>query len=287
MKASVPSSRFDTFPSFLEPPPDLEHLRDRMLEQERVSAAALPLPLPPSSLLLSIPPRPYPPPSSLTLLFLRRLFAMADSSRYERVASPTHSTGRRSSDEIEDDGEDEKPILVRWRGSSLSSLFLADCREIQDATPRANPAFTRNFKRQLQISLLLLAVSTLTLLRTSASLFHSPSSSLSRPFALPPTRVGPRPVTAPDGLPLYDSCSTEEFLDAVKRATVREDGKIKNIDFTTEVTNIELPPVEYSFDFPADSKCKPPRVYNQEEACELLGAYGGWVLCFPRLESSR
>lgn len=155
---------------------------------------------------------------------------------------------------------------------------------MQDPTSHIARALTRNYnKRQLQISLLLLAVSTLTLLRTSNGSFSFRSSSLSRPLALPPTLVGPRPVTAPDGLPLYDSCSTEEFLDAVKRATVREDGKIKSIDYAKEIVDIELPPVEYSFDFPADSKCKAPKIYSQEEACELLGAYGGCV--FPFLKS--
>ncbi|GAA5999599.1 uncharacterized protein JCM10292_004261 [Rhodotorula paludigena] len=115
--------------------------------------------------------------------------------------------------------------------------------------------------------------------RLSRSMSPFASASLSTPHAYHPTLVGPRPRFNPSGRPTYEACSTEELLAAIKGAKVRPDGASTQVDFS-EVTETEVQPIEWSFDFPAAGEgagkaCPLPKVYSPEEACELLGAFGG------------
>ncbi|GAA5919419.1 hypothetical protein JCM6882_006017 [Rhodosporidiobolus microsporus] len=156
-------------------------------------------------------------------------------------------------------------------------------------------------RRQMRYTLVLLGVFLVVFLRTFSSSSSSPSSfasawssfpSLSSsshsaapaPHLLPPTLVGPRPSTAPSGLPLFSTpCTADELLLAVQRAVVRPDGASRTPNATKQ-ESVELKPLRWSFDLGEvpdgqgegkTKSCGVPHVYSQEEACELLGAFGG------------
>ncbi|GAA6057221.1 hypothetical protein JCM3770_003268 [Rhodotorula araucariae] len=156
-------------------------------------------------------------------------------------------------------------------------------------------------RRQLRYFLILLVISLATLLRV----FSSSSTAFSHPvvpfmpsydpaFGTPhtyhPTLVGPRPRFAANGSSTSTSCSTDELLAAIKGVKVRPDGACTHLNFS-KVTVVELSPIEWSFDLPKATvpdggegveqerrACEVPRVYSADEACELLGAFGGLYL---------
>ncbi|GAA5829994.1 hypothetical protein JCM11251_006837 [Rhodosporidiobolus azoricus] len=147
-------------------------------------------------------------------------------------------------------------------------------------------------KRQLRYTLILLALFLIIFYRTFISSIplspriSSPTLSQTHNNTLPrilsPTLVGPRPRTAPDGKPLYAECSADELLLAIKGAVVREDGPSR-FPNATKQESVAIKQLPWSFDLaevPDDSgqgtkSCGVPHVYTAEEACELLGAFGG------------
>ncbi|GAA5879961.1 hypothetical protein JCM8547_008601 [Rhodosporidiobolus lusitaniae] len=197
---------------------------------------------------------------------------MATSPPYTRIDSSASTLVNGGSDGDSDsyhDLEEEK-----------TSFAAADSTSAQHYLRRLAKAQNR---RQLQYFLVLLGVSLLTFFRSgSFSLLpgsSSSSSSLTTPTVLPPYLVGPRPLTAPSGQPLYTSCSSAAFLRALSGAKIREDGRSRTIDQSV-VTNVDVPPLEFSFDFPWKEEeggegCELPRVWTKEEACELMSAFGG------------
>ena len=138
-------------------------------------------------------------------------------------------------------------------------------------------------RRQLRYFLILLAISLATLFSLSTSSyplshFSSTARGASRGAPAPyhPTLVGPRSRFAAHGL----STSTS------------------HPDFS-QPKEVELRPIEWSFDLGDErgwveeaagegaSSCETPKVYSADEACELLGAFGGCVLSplpLPSLE---
>ncbi|GAA5830026.1 hypothetical protein JCM11251_006848 [Rhodosporidiobolus azoricus] len=209
---------------------------------------------------------------------------------YLRLNSATTLIG---SDHGSDDGKDLsfdddellKPPLSPTRrdtpasDSSSSSVY----RTVASHLPFAHSPHQR--RRLLPYVVLLLSLTLSILAYRHVPTEYIPtslrlSSSLPSPLRLPPTLVGPRPsLTTGKGTyrsSLYGpSCTAEEFLSAVKNSVLRPDGKSRDFshDPVTEVTN----PTDFgfSFDFPAEGKCAPPKVYSQDEACELLSAFGG------------
>ncbi|GAA5982886.1 hypothetical protein JCM11641_002617 [Rhodosporidiobolus odoratus] len=189
--------------------------------------------------------------------------------RYLRLDSASTLVGGSGDDSV--DGGDSAKLR---RKTALSDIDEED--DTSDTTPHLLRAFSRsNSRRQLQYFLVLLCISLFTLFRSVLPFSPQQSSQYSsRPLVLPPTLVGPRPLTASHGRALYDSCTAEEFLEAIKGSKVREDGASRTIDMSP-VQSLEVPRLNFSMDFPDTSRCAPPRVYNQAEACELLGSFGG------------
>ncbi|GAA6034710.1 hypothetical protein JCM8097_001134 [Rhodosporidiobolus ruineniae] len=144
-------------------------------------------------------------------------------------------------------------------------------------------------RRLTRYFLVLVVLSALILLRTFSYSSSLPSflpsvSSPPKPLRLHPTLVGPRPSTAPSGRSLYTACTADELLHALKGAVIRPDGASR-VANTTKPESVELKPVRFSFDLPGvgenrlregeGKSCGIPHLYTQEEACELLGAFGG------------
>lgn len=160
-------------------------------------------------------------------------------------------------------------------------------------------------RRQLRYFLILLAISLATLFSLSTSSyplshFSSTARGASRGAPAPyhPTLVGPRSCFAAHGLSTSTSCATDDLLEAIKGAKVRPDGASTHPDFS-QPKEVELRPIEWSFDLGDErgwveegagegaSSCETPKVYSADEACELLGAFGGCVLSplpLPSLE---
>ncbi|GAA5917805.1 hypothetical protein JCM6882_004552 [Rhodosporidiobolus microsporus] len=199
---------------------------------------------------------------------------------YVRLNSTTTlvgSDGSDAGDSSDTDGDDlVKPRASSRRVDSSSSDSLL--RSWTARTVASRRRLVPYFLLLLSLALSLLAFRSVPshYIPSSLRLSHGPPT----PISLPPTLVGPRPsLTSPDGTyspSLYgDSCTAEEFLVAVKGATLRPDGASRDFSFepVTEVQNPQN--FTYSFDFPEGSKCAPPRAYSQDEACELLGSFGG------------
>ncbi|GAA5907888.1 hypothetical protein JCM8208_001977 [Rhodotorula glutinis] len=151
-------------------------------------------------------------------------------------------------------------------------------------------------RRQLRYFLVLLAVSLATLFSLSNSSYspsHSSSaargSSRGTPAAYHPTLVGPRTRFAAQGRPTSTSCSTDDFLQAIKGAQVQPNGTSTHPDFS-QPQEVELLPIDWSFDLGDERgrveagggegarSCDVSKVYSADEACELLSAFGGLYL---------
>ncbi|GAA5840203.1 hypothetical protein JCM11251_005945 [Rhodosporidiobolus azoricus] len=164
------------------------------------------------------------------------------------------------------------------------------------ATVTKRGSFVRQLdRRQWRYILVLAAISLVIIFFSSSSSTSTITSALpslssyqpfthlaSSPLALHPTLVGPRPLTATNGKPLCTECSADELLLAVKEAKVRGDGASR-FPNATKQESVALEPLFWSFDMaevPDERRggiksCGTPHVYSAEEACELLGAYGG------------
>ncbi|GAA5972117.1 hypothetical protein JCM11641_002504 [Rhodosporidiobolus odoratus] len=157
------------------------------------------------------------------------------------------------------------------KGASDSGDFRAAGSRSLDMESFAQPAH----QRQSRYLLVGLVVALLTLYRVWFS--SSSSSALSTPRPLHPTLVGPRTNTASDGKALYTSCTADELLASLKTAQIREDGASRFPNFT-QPHEVALEPIQWSFELGEldnGKQCESMHVFSSEQACELLGSFGG------------
>lgn len=109
-----------------------------------------------------------------------------------------------------------------------------------------------------------------------------------RPRPITLMQVGPRPRFAPNGRSPSQSCSYDGLLKAIKGARYRDDAPSARPVNMSRVDDVTLRPIEWSFDLPpigttdggggqlvdVNEACS-LHAYTQEEACELLSAFGG------------
>ncbi|GAA5867346.1 hypothetical protein JCM8547_003315 [Rhodosporidiobolus lusitaniae] len=105
---------------------------------------------------------------------------------------------------------------------------------------------------------------------------RNPPSPLNNPtniLGLSAVVVGPRSLKAQ-----YHrqpgACNSSELLRAVSRARIRPDGASRHVDYSVPPDAHSLSSFQFSYSLPAVG-CREPHLYTPEEACDLLGAYGG------------
>ncbi|GAA6028646.1 hypothetical protein JCM8097_007327 [Rhodosporidiobolus ruineniae] len=167
-------------------------------------------------------------------------------------------------------------VETRWADEDID----AGGASAADGTYATRQLAKRAQKRQLLGFAVLLSLALLVLARTFRPTSSSSSSSISpgTPHRIHPTLVGPRPRVAPGGTSRYTSCSATDFLASLKTAKIRPNGLSRTPNFEDKPTSVQLPPFEWSFELgelEGGKRCELPEAFSSEEACELLGSFGG------------
>ncbi|GAA5824400.1 hypothetical protein JCM11251_000406 [Rhodosporidiobolus azoricus] len=106
----------------------------------------------------------------------------------------------------------------------------------------------------------------------------SPLNNPSHVPALSSVIVGPRTLP-PQYYSQPDACNSSQLLAAISRARIRQDGASRSVDYTVpqDFHSLRGDGFRFSYDLEKEG-CRAPHLYEREEACDLLKAFGGVML---------